>query len=536
MKSKRPRNKATLATGTAPAMQITNALPNSTGTTRVSPQRMWSTKRLETMAQNRNRVEVSRFLQEEIPVVGYCINTLPVEAIGKGIGLKSISNNPEFKARATAFFASWANSTACDLRKESTFYELQPRWLSAILGDGSAVVQKVKGDESTAGWKLADKSRRRCQFQTFTRDQLTNPPKFDPKSEAWNEGLLYNALDQLAKVCILLSDERWARDAKVATIDAAFVSHLKDKKRFNQGHGSPAIYSSNADLLDFLDLKAARKHSAKVRAALLGITKSLTGQVPNAMQAVMTGTQTGTPAADTGKRYVEIHDGAVMIPTAVNEDITFFTSTGEAVPFTTILESLTHPFVFNFGIPPEWIFSMGSLGGVSARAIFEKVRRAYERLRALLYPHLQWCWEFVIGDAMLPGGPLAEFATVEDWNEIDFVCDPDPSGDLHYDHKAAQERISENQETVEDAVERRTGGSGQAVRHASIAEKFDNFRYAMHLATGEPMESIKVPASLATIIALGPRISQAASGIISSLNPESIAAELKQMDDPDAAA
>jgi len=533
MSKRKSKSSPSLPVSAAPRLDIQNsALPNTTGTTRVAPQRMWNNKRLESMSQNRNRVEVSRFLQEEIPVVSYCINTLPVEAVGKGIGLKSISANPEFKAKATALFQSWANSAACDLRKESTFYELQPRWLSAILGDGSCIVQKVKGDESTAAWKLSDKSKRRCQFQTFTRDQLTNPPKFDPKVDAWNEGLLYNGLDQLARVCIALTEARYGADKKVAPIDAAFISHLKDKKRFNQGHGSPAIYSSNADLLDFLDLKAVRKHSAKIRSTLLGFTKTLSGQVPNAMQAVMAGTQTGSPAADSGKRFVEIHDGAIMIPLSVNEEISFPTSTGEAVPFSTILESLTHPFVFNFGIPPEWIFSMGSLGGVSARAIFEKVRRAYERLRALLYPHLQWCWEFVIGDAMLPGGPLYQFAAVEDWNEIDFVCDPDPSGDLHYDHKAAQERIAENMETVEDAVERRTGGSGQAVRHAAIAEKMDNFRYALHLATGEPIESIKIPAAIATVIALGPRITQAAAGIISTLAPEKIAEELDAMDAP----
>ncbi len=525
------KRKPSSVTSKAPAMTVTNSLPITTGTTRVSPQRMWTSRTLESMSKNRNRVEISRFLQDEIPVVKYAVQTLPKEAIGKGIGMKSTSQNPAFRAAATALFQKWANATACDLRKESTFYQLQPRWLSAILGDGSSICQKVKGDESTRDWPLTDKSRRRCQLQTFTRDQLTSPlGSYDAKVEKWNDGLLYNGLGQLARVRILLEGNAW--DAKAATrdIEAAFVSHLKENIRFGQEHGTPAIFTSGNDLLDTLDLKAVRKHSAKIRASLLGVTTTGTGQAPHAMKQVMAGSETGTPAVDTGKRFIEIHDGAVMIPLAQGEDIKFFTS-GEAVNFAALLEQLTTPFIYNFGMPPEWIFSMGSLGGASARAIIQKVNRAYENMRSLLYPHLQWVWEFIIGDAMLPGGPLYQFAQVDDWNEIDFVCDPDPSVDLGRDHKAEMEKLDNNLATAEDYVEKTTGGSGIATRHASIDEKLDNIRYAIAQATGQRIDQVKVPASIATIIGLGLRLTQASSGVLSALSPETIAQELDAMDD-----
>ncbi len=47
----------------------------------------------------------------------------------------------------------------------------------------------------------------------------------------------------------------------------------------------------------------------------------------------------------------------------------------------------------------------------------------------------------VIGDAMMMGGELHQYAKVKDWNLVEFVPDPDPSVDLGRDHKADMERI-----------------------------------------------------------------------------------------------
>ena len=526
--------RAPRVTSRAPAAPIVNAaLPASTGTYRTLPTyRTWSSKQLEGMSASRDRVQISRFLQEEIPVVGYCITALPKEAIGKGIGLKSISANPEFRAAATALYKAWATSRAVDLRKEGTLFELQSRWLSAILGDGEAFVQKVADNTPlTADWTLADKSRRRLQLQTLLRDQLTNNglTTLDAKTGRWIDGLQYNALDQLLTLRVITDDTTLGSNPKTLPVPAANVFHLKENIRFNQYHGIPFVFRSNKDLLDVLDLKAIRKHAAKIRSALLGATTTRDGKVPNAMQAAMAAEKLGTPATDTGKRFMEIADGAVMIPLADGETMNFFQG-GEAIPFKQILEELTNPFVFGLGYPVEWIFSMGSLGGTAFRGVIEKVRRAHENLRALLYPFLQWTWEWVIADAMMPGGALAQFATVADWNEIDFVTDPDPSVDLGRDHRADMERLRANAGTMEDYVESRTGGSGLSVRHARIDEKLDDVRYAIARATGIQPEAVKIPASIATLLAIDPIQLQAMSGLAATLTPETIAADLAAND------
>jgi len=505
------------------ASGITNAaLPTSTGTYRSLPTyQPWSSKQLEQLSKSRDRVQISRFLQEKIPVLGYCVHSLPKEAIGKGIGLKSTSSNPEFKAAATRYYKMWADSRAVDLRKEGTFYELQARWLSAIIGDGEAFVQKVSDSSPiTMAWSLSDKSRRRLQLQTLLRDQLTSLglSRTEQKDSRWIDGLQYNALDQLTTLRVITGDNVNGAVPQTLALSAANVFHLKENVRFNQYHGIPFIFRSNEDLLDVLDLKAIRKHAAKIRSALLGATTTRDGKAPNAMQAVMAAEKEGTPSVDTGKRFVEIAEGAVMIPLADGETMSFFQG-GEAIPFKQILEELTHPFVFGLGYPVEWIFGMGSLGGTAFRGVIEKVRRAHENLRAMLYPFLQWTWEWVIADAMMPGGALAAFATVEDWSEIDFVTDPDPSVDLGRNHNADMERLRANAGTMEDYIEARTGGSGIEVRKARITEKIDDVKFAISIATGLPMDQVTVPASIATLLAIDPMQLQAMSGLASTLAP-----------------
>lgn len=543
MPKKKPARRP--VTGTAPRTDIVNAaLPTSTGTYRTLPTyQPWSSKLLDSMAKSRDRVLISRFLSEKIPVLGYCTQTLPAEAIGKGIGTKSTSTNHAFKTAATALFADWADSMAVDLRKESTFYTLQPRLLSAILEDGECFPQKVADntqvltpegiDIGPKSWSLADKRRRRLQIQVLLRDQLTSQgiTREEAKASRWIDGLQYNTLDQLLNLRVITGDTLPGGTPTTLLVNAANVFHLKKNFRFNQTHGIPWIFRSGDDLLDVLDLKAIRKHAAKIRSALLGATTTRTGQIPNSMQQAHAAEKTGNPATDTGKRFMEIADGAVMIPLANEETITFFQG-GEGIPFKQILEELTHPFVFNFGYPVEWLFSGGTLGGTAYRGVISKVAKAHENLRALLYPFLQWTWEWIIGDAMLPGGPLAQFATVADWNKVDFVTDPDPSVDLGRDHKADMDRYGENLLTAEDYVESRTGGSGTTVRETAILEKLHNIRFAIHHATGKPLDQIKVPESIALIIGLGQRASQAASGLVSSLTPEALAAELTARDQP----
>lgn len=540
MKKHRPRSPQPAAVEAVATPQIVNSLTASSGGYRTMPRyQPWSLKSVEVLQRSRDIVRISRFLQSEhgIPQVRYGIQQLPCEAVGKGIGMKSISTAPDYRQAATSLFNLWAESQAVDIRKERNLFQLQAPWLSAMLGDGECFILPVY-DPAGQSWSLRDKSRRAFQFQTFSRDQLTNGDLTNAaaNTQRWIEGLQYNKLDQLTAIRLNQGDTPQMFGAKytdIAAINAMGhrnVYHLKDPARLNQYHGDPVIFASGTDLLDALDLKSLRKHSLKVRAALMGATVTRDGKMPNAMQQVLTSEQTGTPAADTGRRFVELGEGAVFIPLSDNESFNFFTSTNEAVPFKQVLEDLIHPFIFELKYPPEWIFMRGKVGGVEYRGLLQQVSRAHEGLRSKLYPLLQWVWEKVIGTAMMPGGPLYQFAGVEDWNAVDFIVDPDPTVDAGRNHQADMERYGENLITPDDYVERLSGSDGTATRHASIDQRLDSVRYAIAQATGEPIDKVKIPASIATLIGLGLKTASAAGGLLSHLAPEQLRQDMAAMD------
>jgi hypothetical protein len=517
----------------------TSATPGSyRSTPRYTP---WSLKSVERMQRSKDIVQISRFLQSEegIPQVRYGIQQLPREAVGKGIGCKSISQNADFRREATALFKKWAESPAIDIRKEHNLFAIQPMLLSAMLGDGELFILPVY-EPAGASWSLNDRSKRAFQIQLVSRDQLTNGdvPTSAARTLRWFDGLQYNGLDQLqllrlnqdAEATGYTPSKKFTDIAAVNAMGHRNIFHLKDPTRIHQYHGDPIIFASGRDLLDSLDLKALRKHSAKVRASLLGATTTRDGKMLNAMQQIAVAEQSGTPAADTGRRFVEVAEGAVFLPLSDNESFNFFNNPSEGIPFRDILADLIHPFLFELKYPPEWIFTRGKVGGVEYRGLLQQVARAHEGLRARLYPFLEWLWEKVIGTAMQPGGPLYAYATVPDWNQIDFVTDPDPTVDAGRDNKADLENLGENLITPDDFIERRTGMDGEAVRHAAIEQKLNSIRFAISQATGTPIDQVKIPASIAIAVGMGLKTLQAAAGTLNTLSPETLAADIAAID------
>jgi hypothetical protein len=410
-----------------------------------------------------------------------------------------------------------------------------------MLGDGELFIHPIY-EPLGAAWSLNDRSKRAFQLQLITRDQLTNGTvnSNEARTNRWMDGLQYNGLDQLLTLRLnqdadatgFYGSKNYTDIAAVNSLGHRNIFHLKDPTRIHQYHGDPVIFASGRDLLDSLDLKSLRKHSAKVRASLLGATTTRDGKMLNAMQQIALAEQTGTPATDSGRRFVEVAEGAVFLPMSDNESFNFFNNPQEGIPFRDILADLMHPFMFELKYPPEWIFTRGKVGGVEYRGLLQQVARAHEGLRARLYPFLEWLWEKVIGTAMMPGGPLAQFAGIEDWNQIDFVTDPDPTVDAGRDKRADLESLGENLIAPDDLIERSTGQDGEAVRHAAIDQKLDSIRYAIARAKGIPLDQVEIPASVALAIGMGLKTLQPASGILTALNPTTIAADIAELDAP----
>lgn len=443
----------------------------------------WDNKATETLGRIRDRVRKSRAIQEALPFVKHLNSAIPEEALSGGLTPKSISKTEEFKAAASDVFYRWADSTAIDVRKRFDFWSIQAMLAATTLGDGEVFMQKVRDDRPEArAWSLARSDRRRLQIQYFTRDQLGDGASGSlgalaangglPSGHRWLDGLYFNELDQWVK-CRILTKQAPGYIER----DAAVMMHMFADDRLNQFHGNPWLFSSENDALDALDMKALRKHSAKIRAAFLGATSTESGEVPEAMKKFISrGSDNSAGGGDNGLRYYNVFGGAVLLPLKANEKVHFYQA-GEAMNFGQIIEDLLYNIVFAYKYPPEYLIHVGNNGSATNRLLLGKVKKAHARLRKMVQSHfIQPVWEFVIGDAMLPGGPLAKFAGVADWNQITCISEPDPSIDLGRDEKAEQDRIRTFTGTVEEYCDARNK-NGSQVRHARLDEIADNISY-----------------------------------------------------------
>lgn len=502
------KRKPSAARGKASSITVRNALDNPTtsssqGVRSIPAYAPWRNKDTETVWKIRDRVLKSRAIQETLPFVKYLNSAIPEEALSGGLTPKSISKNPEFKKLATDIFWRWGESAAIDVRKRFNFWSIQSILGSTALGDGEVFIQKVVDDREVAkSWDLADKSHRRLQIQYFTRDQIGNPKGATDRkgAERWIDGLHFNALDQLIEVGIVSAQnapsDRFSENFVPRSADV--MMHMFADGRLNQYHGDPWIFSSENDALDALDMGALRKHSAKIRAAFLGAISTLDGNLPASMKSFARGgSDNGT--TDNGLRYYELNGGAVMVPLKSDEKIEFYKG-GEAMNFGEIIEHLLANIVYAYKYPPEYLIKLAQNGAGTNRLLLGKVRKAHARIRRMMQDQfVQGCWEFVIGDAMLPGGPLYQFATVKDWNQITCISEPDPSVDLGRDEKAEQEKIRTFTSTIERYCDAQNM-DGTEIRHQRLDEIADNIDYAKK--KGLPWFLAVDPMTLQSITAL----------------------------------
>lgn len=448
----------------------------------------WDNKAAETLGKIRDRVKKSRAIQEALPFVRYMTEAIPEEALSGGLTPKSASKTPEFKKDANDLFWAWADSTAIDLRKRFNFYSMQAQLGTTALGDGEVFCQKVIDDRTEAkAWALSRSDRRRLQIQCFTRDQIgsgqdsrlgalgaqTVAGGGAVPRERWIDGLFFNELDQLQKLRIITR----GRPGYVER-DAAVMMQIFADRRLNQFHGDPWLFSAENDALGALDMAALRKHAAIIRTAFLGAINTKDGEVPASMKAFMSrGSDNADGSGDNKLRYFNLYGGNVLLPLKTDEKVDFYKA-GEAMDFGSFIEDLLYNIVYAFKYPPEYLIGLGKNGSATNRLLLGKVKKAHARIRKMIQTHfVQPVWEFVIGDAMAPGMPLAKYAgKVPDWNRITCTSEPDPSIDLGRDEKAEDRRIQNFTSTIESYCDSR-GEDGTAIRHARLEEIADSISF-----------------------------------------------------------
>lgn len=471
-----------------PAMGASPVSSTSSGIRSAPAGNLWRSWRFETAAQARDRVQISRSLQEELPFIGYLNAQLPEEAIGDGLTPTSESKNAAFKRESTSYFDLWARSNAIDIRRRFDWYTSQHMVAQTVIGDGEAFVHRIRDTRPEAlARPLSDKSFRALQLQFLTRDQLGNTGGREFVANGsdlyWDQGIQYDRLD-IARSYRILKRTSGLLNAATEYEDkeAAKIMHIFADRCFNQRHGTPWLFRGSKSALDALDLKAVKKYAARIRAYFLGAITTPSGEAPASMKgSVRKGVKTNGAGetVDDGLRYIELAGGLSLPTLRKDESITFFQGQ-EPLTFAELLRELWNEIVMCYGYPPEYLINLSGLGSASVRMVLRKVAKAHGRIRRFVRE--QYCqptWEFVIGDAIERGLSWtrnSDGSIVDDWRMVSWKGGIDPSIDAGRDERAEQDKLRTFTGTVEQYCDA-LGLNGEQVRHARLDEIADNIAY-----------------------------------------------------------
>lgn len=479
----------------------------------------WNTTITLQPGRNRQRVATARALDELMPMIGYLNRMLPEEALGNGLRVTSLSKDPDFRKQSNAWFDLWGSSTKIDVRGEVNIYTCQSMLGNYMLRDGEIMSLKVKSaNEADYSRSLTDKSFRAIQLQFIRRDQigtlgLGSPALTGPESIArWDDGVFLDDLDRAVTYRMLKRVNGSITPSANYDVPASRIIHLKEPG-LEGIHGSPWSFRGEDCAIDYLDLNALSKYADKIRAAFLGVITTQSGEVPMGMKS---GVKQGTKqdpndptktVEDKSIRYYEIAGGVFIPVLKKDESISFFNGQN-GMTFGAQLVYLAQQVLLGYGVPPEYISELKTLGSGAIRMILRKVSKLIDRIRRPFENvFLQQCWEMVISDAIA----RQQLPFVDDWNAIQCLAAPDPTIDAGRDENAEQKKILNFTGTVQDYCAR-DQKDGETVRHHRIDEIADNISY------GAAIRRPGLPNGLPWFLCVDPAVLQAVSGIAS--NPE----------------
>lgn len=473
----------------------------------------WNKTLTTNPTRQRNRVKTARALDEELPFIGYLNTSLPEEALGNGMVISSLSENKDFRKKATALFDLWGSSNKIDVQGNVNIYSCQAMLGHYKLRDGEIfALQVASKDPDHHKRKLQDKSFRALQLQFLRRDQIGNvgpgkpPPSKLSSYTRWDDGILLDDLDRPVVYRILLrKKEGSTQPAGYYDVPASQMIHIKIPS-LEGSHGQPAAFRGQKCALDLIDLRALSKYSDKIRAAFLGVIKTESGETPMSMKNNVKAGKKPDPEDSTKTvedktiRYYEIAGGVQIPVLKKDEEITFFTGQS-TLTFGEQISMIYKEICFAYMIAPEYAWELFKLGSASVRLTLRKITKALDRIRRPFREvFLQQVWEMVISDAiakkLLPN--------VEDWNVIQCKAGPDPTIDAGRDENSEREKLLNFTGTVAEYCDA-TQRDGTQVRHERLDEIADNIDYGA---------SLKLPWFLCVDV----KILQAAAAIVSNPN------------------
>lgn len=437
--------------------------PFGTGGIGVSSNAAFTPRQLHQMKpyERTSAIATSRWLDNNLGIVGALNDNSVSYAIGSGIDSYSATGDPEFDQSADYFLKSLFESPSFDVAEEQSFAELQCVAARGMIVDGDCGAAKILRRDS--GGKVIHTP----QVQLFTSDQIghyTGWASMENFATGWQEGVQRDAVGKALRYRVIKGDSRFTQPPLSSWYyQASDFLLLLDRKRIQLSRGIPWCHRSQRSAVSMLNLGALEEAAAHVNALFAAIITTPTGETPEALESfVMDYYGTATTQKPDGtseqkavlQRYVEMMGGAKVPVFAQGTKLEAYTNNRASTVWSGHMDYLVTQLCLSYNITPQFFWAtVGAGKGPDIRMTLAQASWYFYRLmmivvRRFAKPLRDWCLMYGILTGQVNGGRLPRNGA--DYKLCTWHGPRDITIDERYFHKTWLDRLGDGKGTEEE--------------------------------------------------------------------------------------
>lgn len=448
------------------------ATPFGTGGNGITSNATFTPRQLHQMKpyERRTALTTSRWLDNNLGIIGALNDNSVSYAIGSGINRYSATGDPDFDASADRFLNALFESHAFDIAEEQNMYEMQCVAARGMIVDGDCGAAKILlRDKDGNIARKADGTLATPQIQLFTSDQIGNGGSFGGPLGAdseWQEGVRRNAVGKAVQYRVLKGDSRFNAQLQLSSTwdyQARDFILLLDRKRIQLSRGIPWCHRAQRSAQSMLTLGALTEAREHINALFAAIITTPTGETPEALENFIMdsyGTATNEKSDGTTEqkavlhRYVELMGGAKVPVFPEGTKLDAYTSNSNSAIYAGAMDYLVTQIALSYTIPPAFIWAaVGAGKGPDIRMTLAQASWYFNRIlllvvRRFVKPVSDWALEYGILTGKVNNGRLPRNGA--DFRLATFHGPRDITIDERYYHKTWLDRLADGKGTEEE--------------------------------------------------------------------------------------
>lgn len=411
-------------------------------------------------------VRKARYFEQNNATMQKILDLIEVNVIGTGVHATPGSSDPEWNAKALAWWDEWCKFA--DLTSRQSFATMQALIARAQAVDGEVFVWLTYGDPDERGNKFP-----RIQLiETHRVCDAKLPRQYEQEGYSQFDGILTDVRGRPMVYIVSNDNDAFSKNTpkSVAPIPAGEMVHVYEPSRTSQPRGVTLFHACLHDLHDLDDLQRYEMVASKDAASRANVVKTENGEMPDDGTVIGRPEQVANPdgsMAEAITYYQRAFGGRTVVLRHGDE-----WKQGEALRPTTAQQEfwriLERKVCRGTGISYAALTDYeGNWSGAALRGAIAADNRFYDVRTQTLTTAFQLIWNHVIGSQVKAGGALA--GAPPDWRKVTWQSPRRATVDIGRESKAILDELEAGVRTERD-VQGELGLDWNAVQRQRTTE------------------------------------------------------------------